>query len=143
METVDVFICIFGCDPIFLNKMIDMALKEISLLVTQIPDKDELNRAKVQVQSTLFINLEQRPIVFEDVARQVLAVGKRQQAEYYFTRIDRVQADDIVRVARRIFSSPLALAGYGKINDMRSYNSISDTIQRQFSPKTRFRRIFG
>ncbi|CAF0970548.1 unnamed protein product, partial [Didymodactylos carnosus] len=107
--------------------------------------QDELDRAKAQLQSMLFMNLEQRPIVFEDVARQVLAVGKRQQADYYFNRIKRITADDIVRVSRRIFSTPLAVAGYGKgvnSSDMRSYNYIADTIQRQFSPKTRWR-IFG
>ena len=91
----------------------------------------------------LFMNLEQRPVVFEDVARQVLSVGKRQQADYYFNRIHRVQAEDVLQVAKRIFSSPLALAGIGKgLSGMRSYAQTSDIIQKQLSPKTRWR-IFG
>jgi processing peptidase subunit alpha len=138
--------------------MIDVAIREIGYLVSYPPESIELERAKTQLQSMLFMNLEQRPVVFEDVARQVLAVGKRQQADYYFNRIsmlficlysnnflfiERVQAEDIHQIARRIFSTPLALAGLGKgLNEMRSYEQLSDTIQRQLSSKTRWR-IFG
>jgi processing peptidase subunit alpha len=123
--------------------MIDVAIREIGYLVSYPPESIELERAKTQLQSMLFMNLEQRPVVFEDVARQVLSVGKRQQADYYFNRIRRVQAEDVHQIARRIFSTPLALAALGKgLNEMRSYTQISETIQRQLSAKTRWR-IFG
>jgi hypothetical protein len=108
--------------------MIDVAIREIGYLVSYPPESIELERAKTQ---------------FEDVARQVLSVGKRQQADYYFNRIRRVQAEDVHQIARRIFSTPLALAALGKgLNEMRSYTQISETIQRQLSAKTRWR-IFG
>ncbi|CAF3963232.1 unnamed protein product [Adineta steineri] len=133
----------FGGYPSYLRNMTDVAIREIGYLVSHPPETVELERAKTQLQSMLFMNLEQRPVVFEDVARQVLFVGKRQQAEYYFNRIRRVQPEDIHKVARRIFSTPLALVGLGKgLNNMRSYGQISDTIQRQLSPSTRWR-IFG
>jgi len=123
--------------------MTDVAIREIGYLVSYPPESIELERAKRQLQSMLFMNLEQRPVVFEDVARQVLSVGKRQQADYYFNRIHRVQAEDVYQIARRIFSTPLALAGIGKgLNQMRTYSQVSDIIQKQLSPKTRWR-IFG
>lgn len=123
--------------------MVDVAIREIGFLVSERPGSVELERAKKQLQSMLFMNLEQRPVVFEDIARQVLSVGKRQQADYYYNRIERIQADDIYEIARRIFSKPLALAGLGRgLNQMRSYAQISDAIQRQFSAKTRWR-LFG
>lgn len=37
----------------------------------------ELGRAKTQLKSMLMMNLESRPVIFEDVGRQVLATGKR------------------------------------------------------------------
>ena len=37
----------------------------------------ELERAKTQLKSMLMMNLESRPVVFEDVGRQVLSTGKR------------------------------------------------------------------
>jgi processing peptidase subunit alpha len=133
----------FGGDPEYLRKMTDVAIREIGYLVAQPPEAIELERAKRQLQSMLFMNLEQRPVVFEDVARQVLSCGKRQQADYYFNRIHRVQAEDVHKIAQRIFSTPLALAGIGKqLWDMRTYPQISDIIQKQLSPNTRWR-IFG
>ena len=35
----------------------------------------------------LMMNLEQRPVVFEDIGRQVLATGHRHQPEYYYNKI--------------------------------------------------------
>ena len=72
--------------------MTDVAIREIGHLVSHPPEPIELERAKRQLQSMLFMNLEQRPVVFEDVARQVLSVGKRQQAEYYFNRIGKIKS---------------------------------------------------
>ena len=133
----------FGGDPDYLRSMVDVAIREIGYLVSNPPEPIELERAKRQLQSMLFMNLEQRPVVFEDVARQVLSVGSRRQADYYFNRIHRVQAEDVFQVARRIFSTPLALAGIGKrLWEMRSYAQTSDIIQKQLSAKTRWR-IFG
>lgn len=80
----------FGGDPSFMRSLTDVAVREIGYLVTHPPDLVELERAKRQLQSMLFMNLEQRPVVFEDVARQVLSGGKRQQAEYYFNRIGKI-----------------------------------------------------
>lgn len=37
----------------------------------------ELERAKTQLKSMLMMNLESRPVIFEDVGRQVLATGHR------------------------------------------------------------------
>lgn len=37
----------------------------------------------------LLMNLESRPVVFEDVGRQVLATGKRLQPEYFMDLISK------------------------------------------------------
>lgn len=46
-----------------------------------------LQRAKTQLQSMLLMNLEARPVVFEDIARQVLATGHRKRPEYFMNAI--------------------------------------------------------
>lgn len=46
-------------------------------------------RAKVQLQSMLLMNLESRPVVFEDIARQVLATGKRLQPQHFIDLISK------------------------------------------------------
>lgn len=47
-------------------------------------------RAKTQLQSMLLMNLEARPVVFEDVGRQVLATGKRKPPSYFINEIGKL-----------------------------------------------------
>ena len=48
---------------------------------------DELSRAKTQLQSMLLMNLESRPVVFEDLGRQVLSNNHRMPPQYYYDLI--------------------------------------------------------
>jgi len=48
---------------------------------TEVCVKIELSRAKKQLQSMLMMNLEARPIIFEDVGRQVLSTGHRKSPQ--------------------------------------------------------------
>ena len=50
----------------------------------------ELERAKRQLQSMLLMNLEARPIVFEDIARQVLTTGHRKRPEHFIEEIGKI-----------------------------------------------------
>lgn len=76
----------------------------------------------------LFMNLEQRPVQFEDIARQVLNRGKREQAKYYFDQIESVQEGDIQRVADQILCSEVAVAAMGNLNNNDPYNIIRNLI---------------
>lgn len=49
--------------------------------------KDELERAKTQLKSQLMMNLEIRPVMFEDLARQVLINGHRKKPQEYLEKI--------------------------------------------------------
>ena len=51
------------------------------------PSRFTLQRAKRQLKSMLLMNLEARPVVFEDIARQVLATGHRKRPEYFIEAI--------------------------------------------------------
>lgn len=50
-------------------------------------DKQELARAKTQLKSQLMMNLEVRPVMFEDLARQVLGHGYRRKPSEYVEKI--------------------------------------------------------
>lgn len=47
----------------------------------------ELERAKVQLKSHLMMNLEQRPVVFEDLSRQIMSHGIRRKPQYFVNAI--------------------------------------------------------
>jgi processing peptidase subunit alpha len=47
----------------------------------------ELDRAKIQLKSQLMMNLEMRPVMFEDMTRQVLAHNERRKPQDYLRKI--------------------------------------------------------
>lgn len=105
--------------------------------------KEELSRAKTQLQSMLFMNLEQRPVLFEDVARQVLSRGKREQAQYYFDRIEAVTAKDVQRVARKMLETAPAVSSLGRLGNVEPYERIKKLLGSASTSGTRSRKFFG
>ncbi len=128
--------------PQYLNDMCNVIGQELIRLTGPI-DAEELNRAKTQLQSMLFMNLEQRPVLFEDVARQVLSRGKREQAQYYFDRIQAINEADIQRVARRMLDSQPAVATLGRLANVSPYDKITSIIGNRNNLKKSTRKFFS
>lgn len=72
--------------PNYVKEMIEVIIKELVGMAGSLVDT-ELARSKKQLQSMLLMNLEQRPVVFEDIGRQVLATGFRRRPEYFIQEI--------------------------------------------------------
>lgn len=71
-------------------KRVSQAVKVIMhemIAMASVPGSEELRRAKTQLQSMLLMNLEARPVVFEDIGRQVLASGRRKKPEEFIEAI--------------------------------------------------------
>ncbi|KAF7994179.1 hypothetical protein HCN44_011448 [Aphidius gifuensis] len=109
--------------PNYVKEMIEVIIKELVGMAGSLTDT-ELARAKKQLQSMLLMNLEQRPVVFEDIGRQVLATGFRRRPEYFIQEIEKITKEDVQRVARRFLKSPPSVAVRGKIKNVPSYNDI-------------------
>lgn len=90
--------------------------------------ENELRRAKTQLQSMLLMNLEARPVVFEDVGRQVLATGKRKPPSFFINEIEKISADDIVRVARRMLAKKPSVAARGRLAHLPSFEEIQANV---------------
>lgn len=88
----------------------------------------ELNRAKTQLKSMLLMNLEARPVVFEDIGRQVLSNGQRQSANYFIDQIDKVSEEDIRRVALKLLRSRASVAAMGNLSQMPSLEDIETAL---------------
>ncbi|XP_008003816.1 mitochondrial-processing peptidase subunit alpha isoform X1 [Chlorocebus sabaeus] len=70
-------LCIHAsADPRQVREMVEIITKEFILMGGTV-DAVELERAKTQLTSMLMMNLESRPVIFEDVGRQVLATRSR------------------------------------------------------------------
>ncbi|CRK87270.1 CLUMA_CG001072, isoform A [Clunio marinus] len=109
--------------PTHVRGMVEVITKELVTMATA-PAAQELRRAKTQLQSMLLMNLESRPVVFEDIGRQVLATGQRKKTQHFIDSIEKIQPEDIQRVARRFLSSAPALAARGQIQGLPSIKDI-------------------
>lgn len=72
--------------PTHVRGMVEVITRELVTMATQ-PGEQELRRAKTQLQSMLLMNLEARPVVFEDIGRQVMATGFRRRPEQFISEI--------------------------------------------------------
>jgi mitochondrial-processing peptidase subunit alpha len=88
----------------------------------------------------LFMNLEQRPVQFEDIARQVMSRGKREQAKYYFEQIKSVTEQDVRRVAQKMLSTKVAVAALGNINSKDVYERVQNHIHAKNSIKSKLKK---
>src|SRR4051794_35003385 len=69
-----------------MDRLPDTILREFRRLEKGV-QRQELQRAKVQLKSQLMMNLEMRPVMFEDLGRQVLAHDERRMPHYYAEKI--------------------------------------------------------
>ena len=87
-----------------------------------------LQRAKKQLQSMLLMNLESRPVIFEDIGRQVLATGERKRPEVFIEKIQAINAEDIQRIASRMLRCKPAVAALGDLKKLPEYQSIESAL---------------
>ena len=80
------------------------------------------------MQSMLLMNLESRPVVFEDIGRQVLATGHRVRPEEFMEKIRAVKAEDIQRIASRMLRSKPSVAALGDLRKLPEYRSIESAL---------------
>lgn len=128
-----------SCHPSQLRDLVNVIVKELFDMSSDI-GLVELNRAKKQLQSMLLMNLEARPVVFEDVARQVLGAGFRRSPKFFIKEIERVTVDDIRRVVGYMLRSKPSVAAIGDIKQLppledfaTALNSKDGRIPRRFT----------
>ncbi|GIY87858.1 mitochondrial-processing peptidase subunit alpha [Caerostris extrusa] len=103
------------------------------------PSHLELERAKMQLQSVLLMNLESRPVVFEDIGRQVLATGTRKEPEYFIQEIAKITSDDIHNIASRMLKSKASVAALGDLKHLPSLKEIdADLVSKEKLRSKRF-----
>lgn len=127
--------------PDNLNHLTDVITMELANTSGRVRE-EELNRAKTQLQSMLLMNLEARPVIFEDIGRQVIANGFRHQPQYYYDAIGRVTASDIQRVADRMLNTKLTIAALGNLFKLPDRDTIQSMIYKHSNSFRQRFRIF-
>ncbi|KAF5301161.1 hypothetical protein FQA39_LY10839 [Lamprigera yunnana] len=113
--------------PNHVRELVEVIVREMVVMAGDVTNQ-ELRRAKIQLQSMLLMNLESRPVVFEDIGRQVLATGHRKRPEYFIGEIEKVTKDHIVAVARRLLNSQPAIAARGDLKRLPSLQYVQQGL---------------
>jgi processing peptidase subunit alpha len=92
--------------------------------------QEELSRAKNALQSSIYMNLENRSVLAEDIGRQLMMSGKAATGEEFCAFIEQVTADDLVRCAKKIFAGKPTLLVYGDCSEAPTY----DNVVKLFGP---------
>ncbi|XP_051551615.1 mitochondrial-processing peptidase subunit alpha-like isoform X2 [Myxocyprinus asiaticus] len=134
-------LCIHAsADPRQVREMVEIITREFIQMTGTA--EVELERAKTQLKSMLMMNLESRPVIFEDVGRQVLATGKRKLPHELCELISNVTADDIKRVTTKMLRSKPAVAALGDLTEMPSYEDIQAALTSKDGRLSRIYRLF-
>ncbi|XP_037348728.1 mitochondrial-processing peptidase subunit alpha [Talpa occidentalis] len=135
-------LCIHAsADPRQVREMVEIVAKEFVLMAGAV-DVVELERAKTQLMSMLMMNLESRPVIFEDVGRQVLATRSRKLPHELCALIRNVQPEDIRRVASAMLRGKPAVAALGDLTDLPSYEHIQEALSSKDGRLPRAYRLF-
>lgn len=88
---------------------------------------EELSRAKNMLRCNVLTQLESRLVLFEDIGRQILTYGKREDVKSMCDKIDAVTEEDIRRVAQLMISKPPTLCVVGgeeAVNMVHSWDEV-------------------
>lgn len=102
----------------------------------------ELERAKTQLTSMLMMNLEARPVIFEDVGRQVLATRSRKLPHELCALIRDVKPEDIKRVASKMLRGKPAVAALGDLSELPTYEHVQTALASRDGRLPRACRLF-
>uniref|UniRef100_A0A8C2FK70 Mitochondrial-processing peptidase subunit alpha n=1 Tax=Cyprinus carpio TaxID=7962 RepID=A0A8C2FK70_CYPCA len=130
-----------SADPRQVREMVEIITREF-IQMTGTAGEMELERAKTQLKSMLMMNLESRPVIFEDVGRQVLATGKRKLPHELCELISNVTASDIKRVTTKMLRSKPAVAALGELTELPSYEDIQAALSSKDGRLPRIYRLF-
>jgi len=113
--------------PEHTTAMVELMIRELKKLKQGV-SAEELSRSINMTRAALFLNLESKGIVCEDLGRQMMYYNKRHTGKELSDQLSKLTADDLKRVATKLLSSKPVVAAYGDISCMPSYQAIASEL---------------
>lgn len=107
-----------------MGALVDSLCGEMKKMATSLGD-EEVGRAKNQLKSSLLMNLESRPLLFEDIGRQVISSGAYTPPLDLVAQIEAVTAPQLLEVAKRIVSSAPSVVVVGDTTCVPRYDVVA------------------
>lgn len=100
--------------------------KQLAILALKQVSEIELARARNMLKCNVLTQLESRLVIFEDMGRQVLTYGKRENAAATCAKIDAVTAEDIQRLVQNMLKENPTIASAGShLSHVPSHDEVS------------------
>lgn len=116
--------------PTKVNELVMILADQMAGLAIHPVNEVELNRARNMLKCNVLTQLESRLILFEDMGRQVLTYGKREDAATTCLKIEAVTAEDIQQLARQMLQQPPTLAATGNhLDQVPSQKTVAQWFQ--------------
>ncbi|KAG2205229.1 hypothetical protein INT47_009494 [Mucor saturninus] len=104
-----------------IDDFIHFTQREWARLSTNVTSS-EIERAKQQVKASLLLSLDTTCAVAQDIGSQVLASGKRLDAQELESTINKISADDVRKAANKyLWDQEVAVVGQGPIECLTDY----------------------
>ena len=106
-----------GCDKATVREVIDLTVAELQALRDRPVSPEELQRAKDHLKGSLVLSLESTSNRMSNMARQEMYFGRQVTLDDTLRGVERVTAEDVLRVARTLFPpGGLAATVLGPVN---------------------------
>lgn len=91
--------------------------------------EDELHRARAQLKASILMSLESTSSRCEQLARQILVYGRAVPTAEVVAKVEAVDNAEIMRVARRLFSTTPTVAAIGPLAQVESYERMVERLK--------------
>ncbi|KAL7541673.1 hypothetical protein ACHAXR_011113 [Thalassiosira sp. AJA248-18] len=117
-----------SCKPGKAGEMTRALVDHFKKLENEYVTDEELDRARNMLKCNVLSQLESRLVLFEDIGRQILTYGKREDAATMCAKIDAVTKEDIRRVVQKAVKKPPTLAAVGI--DIKNVPRLEEVVRR-------------
>lgn len=102
--------------PKEVDRVVDLACREIRQIGIKGVERKELERAKTQMKGSLMLSLESSHSRMNKLAKDELTYGKHTSLDHMLAHIDRVNVEQVFDVSRQYFKlDALAITGLGPL----------------------------
>jgi predicted Zn-dependent peptidase len=92
--------------------------------VTRLVSAEEVQRARAQHKASILMGMESTSSRCEQVARQILAYGRLVSVEEMVAKVEAVDAEMVVKAARRLFASHPTFAAIGPLDRVETFDAV-------------------
>ena len=121
------------------REMATTIVNQFVKLADEFVTDEELDRARIMLKCNVLTQLESRLVLFEDIGRQILTYGKREDAASMCSKIDAVTKENIRDVVRNAIRKPPTLSCVGiDVSKVPNVGQMAQMLGQQANKKSWF-----